>query len=76
MQLGVLVKAMRAETACSLAAGFGISTGDQAGQVAAIADGVVVGSAFVRIVEKHAADGLLEAKLEEFARELRTGMGR
>jgi tryptophan synthase alpha subunit len=38
--------------------------------VAKIADGVVVGSAFVRLLEKQASD----AEIEAFARSLRQGM--
>jgi tryptophan synthase alpha chain len=36
-----------------LAVGFGISTPEQVAQVSAVADGVVVGSALVRLVEEH-----------------------
>jgi tryptophan synthase alpha chain len=38
-----------------LAVGFGISTPEQVAQVAAVADGVVVGSALVRLVAEHGA---------------------
>jgi tryptophan synthase alpha chain len=68
--LGPLVTAMRASTKLPLAAGFGISTPEQAKAVAKIADGVVVGSAVVRLIEQNAG----EAALEGFARELRKGM--
>ena len=43
--------------------GFGISTPEQAGAVAKIADGVVVGSAIVRLIEQNAG----EAGLEDYA---------
>jgi tryptophan synthase alpha chain len=49
--LPVLLEKMRAVTPLPLAAGFGISTPEQASQVAQIADGVVVGSAIVRQIE-------------------------
>lgn len=65
-----LVKAARAVTSLPLAAGFGISTPEQARAVAKMADGVVVGSAFVRLIEQNAADSEIEA----FARQLRQGM--
>ena len=68
--LGPLVASMRGTTKLPLAAGFGISTPEQAGVVAKIADGVVVGSAFVRLLENHASD----AQIEAFARSLRRGM--
>ena len=67
-----LVQAMRAVTTLPLAAGFGISTPEQAGAVSKIADGVVVGSAFVRLIANHA----LDAEIESFARSLREGMDR
>jgi tryptophan synthase alpha chain len=67
-----LVNRMRSATTLPLAVGFGISTPDQASAVAKIADGVVVGSAIVRMIEKQASD----AELEAFCRGLRNGMTR
>jgi tryptophan synthase alpha chain len=65
-----LIDSTRAISKLPLAAGFGISTPAQAGAVAKIADGVVVGSAIVRLIGENAG----EAGLEKFARSLRTGM--
>jgi tryptophan synthase alpha chain len=62
-----LVHSMRERTSLPLAVGFGISTPDQAREVAHIADGVVVGSAFVRLIEQN-------GDLEAFARALRQGI--
>ena len=46
---GPLVDAHRARSpTCRSASGSGVSNGDQAAEVAAYADGVIVGSAFVR----------------------------
>jgi tryptophan synthase alpha chain len=67
-----LVNRMRAATQLPLAVGFGISTPEQASAVAKMADGVVVGSALVRMIEKQAGD----AELEAFCRGLREGMAR
>jgi len=67
-----LIRSMRAVTDLPLAAGFGISTPEQAGVVAKMADGVVVGSALVRLIGTHPSD----AQVESFARELRQGMDR
>lgn len=67
-----LIASMRTVTNLPLAAGFGISTPEQAGVVARIADGVVVGSALVRMIGDNASD----AQLEAFARSLREGMNR
>src|SRR6202161_676908 len=65
-----LIDSTRAITKLPLAAGFGISTPEQAGAVAKIADGVVVGSAIVRLIEQNAG----EDGLEKYARSLRNGM--
>ena len=62
--LAPLIEKMRTATKLPLAAGFGISTPDQAGAVAKMADGVVVGSAIVRQVEKDSSG------LEDLARSL------
>ena len=72
--VGPLVKAMRHVTQLPLAVGFGISTADQARTVGAIADGVVVGSAFVRVIEQNAGGPDLDKKLEALARELSSGL--
>ena len=48
-----LVERLRARTAVPVALGFGISTPEQVAQAAAVADGVVVGSALVRFLEDH-----------------------
>lgn len=46
--LGDHVERVRAHTTLPVAVGFGVSTPEQASQVAAIADGVIVGSAIVK----------------------------
>ena len=53
---GPLVERTKAMTDLPVAVGLGVSTGDQAADVAAFADGVIVGSAFVRTLLDH-ADG-------------------
>ncbi len=72
--LDPLIASMRGLTQLPLAAGFGISTPEQARAVAKMADGVVVGSAFVRLIEKNGAGDSIEQRLEAFARELRRGI--
>jgi tryptophan synthase alpha chain len=74
--LAPLVTAMRGLSKLPLAAGFGISSAEQAATVAKMADGVVVGSAFVRLIEEGHDDHALETRLEAFARELRQGIDR
>lgn len=51
------VAAIQAHTSTPVVVGFGISTPDQSATVARVSDGVVVGSAIVRIVAAHADPG-------------------
>jgi tryptophan synthase alpha chain len=69
-----LVAAMRGVTKLPLAVGFGVSTADHVRAIGAIADGAVVGSAFVRVIEENAASPELPAKLEALARGLAGGL--
>ncbi len=73
-QVGRLVARLRAITALPLAVGFGISRPEQAAAAARLADGVVVGSAFVRIIEQAHESADLETRLRRFARELKQAM--
>jgi tryptophan synthase alpha chain len=56
-------------------AGFGITNPSQAREIAPAADGVVVGSAFVRLIGEHAGKPALERTVEAFARSLKEAMG-
>jgi len=69
-----LVQRLRRITDLPLAVGFGIARPDQAAAAARLADGVVVGSAFVRLIEQAGGGADLERSLEEFARRLRQAM--
>ena len=51
--LEAITKAVREATNIPAAIGFGINTPEQAKKYAAVADGVIVGSAIVRIVAEH-----------------------
>jgi tryptophan synthase alpha chain len=53
---GPLVARTKATTSLPVGVGLGVSTGDQAAEVAAYADGVIVGSAFVRTLLDHPDD--------------------
>ncbi len=70
--LAAFVERVRTVTNKPLAVGFGISTPEQAGQVAALADGVIVGSALVRLAEQENA----VEKVESFVAELREATDR
>lgn len=54
--LGAIVKVIRENTDIPCAIGFGISTPEQAKQMAAIADGAIVGSAIVRLLEQYGTE--------------------
>ena len=65
---------VRKATEMPLAVGFGISTPAQARQVGELADGVVVGSAILRLVEDESAVKQPARKVEDFVRSLRRGL--
>lgn len=69
-----LVHSMRTLTDLPIAVGFGVSTAVHVAEVTRIADAAVVGSAFVRVIEENQDSPALERKLEEFARELASGL--
>ncbi len=65
-----LVRRTRAVTDLPIAVGLGVSTAAQATQVAAYADGVIVGSAFIRALELDGIPGL-SALVADLARGVR-----
>jgi tryptophan synthase alpha chain len=62
---------LRRMTELPIGVGFGISSPQQAAAVAAFADVVIVGSAIMRIVEEHGADGQAVGAVEAFIRSLK-----
>ncbi|WP_418969069.1 tryptophan synthase subunit alpha [Alloscardovia omnicolens] len=54
--VGAIVKTIRDNTSTPCAIGFGISTPQQAHDMAAAADGAIVGSAIIRLLEKYGAE--------------------
>ena len=54
--IGSMVKIIKETTDVPVAVGFGISTPEQARAMYAVADGAIVGSAIVKIVEKYGRD--------------------
>ena len=71
LDLGSFVTRVRSTTDLPLAVGFGISTPDQAAQVARVADGVIVGSALLRAIGE-GEDPVVTART--FIGSLRTGI--
>jgi tryptophan synthase alpha chain len=70
--VGALVGRLRRHTALPACVGFGVSTPEHAAQVAAVADGVIVGSALVAVVERDG--GRAAPALEHVVRALRAGV--
>jgi tryptophan synthase alpha chain len=70
-ELAAEVGALRELVSLPIAVGFGISTPDQARAVAAVADGVVVGSALITKLEQEGVEGAAA-----FLKSLREGMDR
>jgi tryptophan synthase alpha chain len=54
--IATAVARLKAATDLPVAVGFGVRTPDQAGAIARVADGVVVGSAIVELVGRHGGD--------------------
>ena len=70
------VAAIRRHTGLPVAVGFGISKPEHVRTVAAAADGVVVGSAIVRQIERHGADPRLPRLVADFVRPLAAAKSR
>ena len=56
--------------------GLGVSTKEQAAEVAQYADGVIVGSAFIKQLQESSSIGEGLAKVENLAKELSAGVRR
>ena len=71
-----LVARTRRVTDLPVAVGLGVSSGDQAAEVAAFADGVIVGSAFVRLLLDAADEASGVKAVADLAAELADGVRR
>jgi tryptophan synthase alpha chain len=69
--LGAFVNRVRQATATPLAIGFGVSTPEQAGEVGRMADGVIIVSKLVQVVDR--AEDKPQAAAQ-FIREMKAGM--
>lgn len=65
------VAQVKQQTDVPVAVGFGISRPDQVREVTAIADGVIVGSAFVRLCGQGLPEAELLARIQAYAAELK-----
>ncbi|OGL44592.1 MAG: tryptophan synthase subunit alpha [Candidatus Schekmanbacteria bacterium RBG_16_38_11] len=68
------VKFIKRFTKKPIAVGFGISTPDQARAVASVADGVIVGSAIIKIIEENLNSPQMVKKVGGFLKRLKNGM--
>ena len=68
------VRAAKASGSIPVCVGFGISTPDQAAEVAAYADGVVVGSAVVNLIEAAGSPDAAVASVASFIGELKAAV--
>jgi tryptophan synthase alpha chain len=73
---GPLVARAKAVTETPIAVGLGVSTGDQAAEIAAYADGVIVGSAFVRCLLDHDDSATALGALSALTGDLAAGVRR
>jgi len=73
-ELGDLVRAVQADASVPAAVGFGIGTPEQAAEVGAVADGVIVGSRLVREVAEAESTAAAAAAVGEFISGAREAM--
>jgi len=71
-----LVERVKKTTDTPVSVGLGVSTRDQAHEVAGYADGVIVGSAFIRQLQESSSMGEGLERVEKLARELSAGVRR
>ena len=70
--LSSIVNVIRENTDTPVAVGFGISTPQQAHDMAAVSDGAIVGSAIIKLLEKHGKDAA--AYVGEFVRAMKEAL--
>ena len=71
-----LVSRIRKFSSLPVAVGLGVSTKEQAQEVAKYADGVIVGSAFIKIIQQYGAGRKGLRKVKELAQSLAEGVRR
>lgn len=70
--LAAIIADIRQVTQTPIAVGFGIATPEQATTISQIADGVIVGSAIVRIIAKHGAEAT--KPLNDYVRKMKAAL--
>ena len=74
--LGAQVRTLRLVTTTPLCVGFGVSTPEHAAAVGKLADGVLVGSAIVRLIERYAGTPELIDQFGAFIESLKAPLRR
>ena len=70
-----MVTQLKKQTGKPVCVGFGISTSEQARTVARLADGVIVASAIINVMEEHLGDeAAILSNVKKFAEELAAGV--
>lgn len=72
--VGKNVEKIRKVTRVPVAVGFGVATPEDAAKIAAIADGVIVGSAIVKLIAAHRQKPEMVKRVAEFVRSLKNAM--
>jgi len=72
--VGENVQKIRKVAGTPIAVGFGVATPEDAANVAKVADGVIVGSAIVRLIESCQEDRDMIGEVAEFVKSLKTAM--
>lgn len=70
------VEKLKSLSPVPVAVGFGINTAADAAAVGAFADAVVVGSALVKLIDRHRQSPTLLDEVKDFARAIRAGLDR
>lgn len=70
--IGEMIEKVRRVTTVPCAIGFGVSTPEQARRMASLGDGVIVGSAIVKIVEQHGRDSV--KPVSDYIREMKAAI--
>jgi tryptophan synthase alpha chain len=65
---------IRKQTTMPVVVGFGISTPEQAAEIALHAEGVVIGSAFVRLIEENGNTNNLVNIISSYAKDIKTAL--
>jgi tryptophan synthase alpha chain len=73
-ELRAFLARARRHIAAPLVVGFGVRTAEQAARIGALADGVVMASQFVRLIEDAPSPAAAEAALDRLAGEVRAAL--